>query len=109
MKTIMTSVFLMLMSISIHATITITSIQLPDYTVGKYENTTIYKYFGPASKGRIYLVPPLPDQFVTGVKFYMVIDSIEPGTVPARDSAGVFVPMHKGDKLSLPITFIAES
>jgi hypothetical protein len=89
-----------------------TKFQLPHYTVGHYERTVAYTYFGGLSmtgKGNIALGGSLPSKFITGVKFYMLVDSIKPGVATGnaafKDSAGVNVPMRKGDKLPLPINF----
>jgi hypothetical protein len=89
-----------------------TKFQLPHYTVDHYERTVAYKYFGGLTntgKGSIAFGGSLPLKFITGMKFYMLVDSIEPGVSPDnaafKDSAGVNVPMRKGDKLPIPVNF----
>lgn len=86
--------------------------QLPDYKTGKYEKTNIYHYFGAltsSGKGSVAFGNFTPSEFVTGMKFYMLVDSIDQGVSSThaafKDSSGLSVPMYKGDKLSIPVSF----
>lgn len=83
---------------------------------GKPINTKVYEHFGPMSstgKGSIHFGGSLAMKFITGLKFYMLVDSIEQGSAPThsafKDSSGVIVPMYKNDKLLIPASFMVYS
>ncbi len=69
---------------------------LPKYKKGKYEISTIYSYSGTlpfTGNGSINFGSKITSNFIKGVKFKLIIDSIGQGSV------------KKGDTLDLPIVF----
>jgi hypothetical protein len=77
-------------------------IVLPDYKKGQYECDTVYKHFGGlpnSGKGSISFTGNLSANLLAGVKFYMVVDSIDPspGPLPSAfiDSLGTKVALRK--------------
>lgn len=88
------------------------SINLPVYTQGQYENDTIFTYYGSlpfTGIGSVGFGGALTSNFISGVKFKVVIDSTDNGASPShaafRDSSGVMVAMYKGDTLDIPVSF----
>lgn len=84
-------------------------ISLPHYKQGQHECDTIYKHYGGTGgnqKGTIAFAGDLTNSLMTGVKFYFLVDSIEPGgaSLPSAfvDSIGIRVPMRKGGKYEIP-------
>lgn len=103
MKSILLSMFIFICLINSHAQI---PINLPVFKAGKYENVTIHQQFARVGKGTITALSP----FISGIEFFMIIDSIDPGTAPApagiyKDASGKMVPMYKGTQIKLPAIF----
>lgn len=70
---------------------------------GKYVCDTVYKHFDRwygTGRGMIRLIQLNPI-IVTGVRFYMIADSIEKSAF--IDSMGISIPVHKGVKYPLPL------
>jgi hypothetical protein len=83
-------------------------ITLPTYAAGKYECDTFFTSFNtiPTAWGSVYKTN---FDFVSGMKFLMVIDSVV-GLGPSLatwDSAGHSVPLIKGAQIELPVRFHA--
>ena len=94
------------------ASLTAQSISLPVYQQGQYENDTIFSYYGALPTtgiGSINLGGTLASNFITGVNFKMVIDSVNQGSSPFHsafaDSSGTMVPIYQGDTLNIPASF----
>lgn len=101
MRTYLFSALLTLSSICSVAQIP--QINLPVYTEGQYEADTILEFFGTLGFSGKGSVKTSNFNFVTGVKFYLVIDSVV--GIALWDSAGQFVPLVKGDQLEFPVKF----
>ncbi len=74
-------------------------ISLPSYKQGHYENDTILKEYGtltPTGNAAISIDPELNANFITGIAFKMVVDSI---------SLGGAASVNVGDTLLIPVSF----
>lgn len=101
-KLILLPVLLTLSFISINAQ----TINLPIYTEGQYQNDTIFSYYGAlpfTGIGSIRFEEGLTFNFISGVKFKMVVDIIT--HTAFKDSLSILVPMHEGDTLDIPASF----
>jgi len=88
-------------------------IKLPTYSAGKFSSDTIFRFFGPMDDngdGSVTFQNKLTSTLLTGVKFYVLIDSVDKGGAPANvttayvttDSGRI---AKKGDKHELPAKF----
>lgn len=74
-------------------------INLPVYRKGQYENDTILEHYGPLSSTGFAFIDidsVLITNFVTGLNFKVVIDSISPGGAAS---------VNVGDTLPIPVSF----
>jgi len=96
MKSILFVVLSMLFGANVIAQI---QIGFPSYQQGHYEIDTIFEHYGPllpTGNGFIGIDPELNTNFITGLQFKMVVDSI---------SLGGAASVNKGDTLLIPAAF----
>lgn len=109
MKSFFVSLFLLLF-IQLNAQI---KIKLPTYYLGTFSSDTIFKSFTPMDDngdGSVTFQSKLTSTLLTGVKFYLLIDSIDRGGAPSgvitafvtTDSSRA---AEKGQKYELPAKF----
>lgn len=88
-------------------------INLPVYKVGQFSSDTIFKHFGnmgDTEDGSITFQNKLTSTLLTGVKFYVLIDTIDKGGAPAGVTTAYIITdssrtAKKGDKYELPVKF----
>ena len=82
---------------------------LPYIEEGTYLRDTIdYKFTTLPNSGIGYISTNFSDPFITGIQFKICIDSIDQAGSPShsasKDSAGIWVPVYKGEELTFPVS-----
>lgn len=78
-------------------------VKLPPFSEGKYVSTTIYEYHGQITATYAASVSKGLFKFVTGVKFYFVLDS--GSATQYITSTKQWIPIKVGEKIELPVSF----